>query len=74
MSKILLSADSTCDISGELLERTKVQLFPLHIILGEKSYELARKHPVFYAEHGAEDRDQQDLSAADDITYAPVHR
>ncbi|HCA56282.1 MAG: DegV family protein [Acutalibacteraceae bacterium] len=39
MSKILLSADSTCDISGELLERTKVQLFPLHIILGEKSYE-----------------------------------
>ncbi len=39
MSKILLSADSTCDISGELLERTKVQLLPLHIILGGKSYE-----------------------------------
>lgn len=39
MAKILLSADSTCDISGELLERTKAHLLPLHIILGEKSYE-----------------------------------
>lgn len=38
MSKILLSADSTCDISGELLERTKVRLFPLHIVLEDKSY------------------------------------
>ena len=38
MSKILLSADSTCDISGELLESTGAKLFPLHIILGEKSY------------------------------------
>lgn len=38
MSKILLSADSTCDISGELLESTGAKLFPLHIILGDKSY------------------------------------
>ena len=39
MAKILLSADSTCDISGKLLERTGVRLFPMHIILGEKSYD-----------------------------------
>ncbi len=39
MAKILLSADSTCDISGELLERTGAQLMPLHIILDDKSYE-----------------------------------
>ena len=39
MSKILLSADSTCDISGELIERSGVRLIPLHIILEEKSYE-----------------------------------
>ncbi len=38
MSKILLSADSTCDISGQLLESTGAKLYPLHIILGEKSY------------------------------------
>ena len=38
MSRILLSADSTCDISGELLESTGARLFPMHIILGEKSY------------------------------------
>ncbi len=39
MSKILLFADSTCDISGALLQRTQAHLMPLHIILGEKSYD-----------------------------------
>ena len=39
MLKILLSADSTCDISGELLERTGAILMPLHIIFDEKSYD-----------------------------------
>ena len=39
MAKILLSADSTCDVSGELLERCKAKLIPLHIILNEKSYD-----------------------------------
>ena len=39
MAKILLTADSTCDISGDLLESTKVHLIPLHIILNEKSYD-----------------------------------
>lgn len=39
MAKILLSADSTCDISGELLESTGAKLFPLHIILNEESYD-----------------------------------
>ena len=39
MAKILLSADSTCDISGDLLKSTNARLFPLHIILGEQSYE-----------------------------------
>ena len=39
MAKILLTADSTCDISGELLESTHAQLMPLHIILNEKSFD-----------------------------------
>ncbi len=39
MLKILLSADSTCDISGELLEKTGAILMPLHIILDGKSYD-----------------------------------
>lgn len=39
MSKIVLSADSTCDISGELLERCQAELIPLHIILDDKSYD-----------------------------------
>ena len=36
--KILLSADTPCDIGSELQQRYGVSLFPLHIVLGERSY------------------------------------
>ncbi len=36
--KILLSADTPCDIGNELKARYQVSLFPLHIILDEKQY------------------------------------
>ena len=36
--KIILSADSTCDLDEELKERYHVHYFPLHIILNEKEY------------------------------------
>ncbi len=36
--KILLSADTPCDIGPELKERYGVSLFPLHILLEDKSY------------------------------------
>ncbi|MEA5047911.1 MAG: DegV family protein [Eubacteriales bacterium] len=36
--KILLSADTPCDIGDKLKERYCVSLFPLHIILDEKQY------------------------------------
>lgn len=36
--KILLSADTPCDIGPELQARYGVSLFPLHILLGEQSY------------------------------------
>ncbi len=40
MSKIILTADSTCDLSPELKERFNVKAYmPLHIVLGEKSYD-----------------------------------
>lgn len=38
-NKIILSADSTCDLSEELLSRYNAVTVPLHIILGDKSYE-----------------------------------
>lgn len=38
MGKIILSADSTCDLDAELKERYQVQYFPLHIILDGKEY------------------------------------
>ncbi|NLZ46166.1 MAG: DegV family protein [Clostridiales bacterium] len=37
-SKVILSADSTCDLSAELKERYSVNYFPLHIILDGKDY------------------------------------
>ncbi len=39
MPKIILSSDSTLDLSEDLLKITGTQLFPMHIILGEKSYD-----------------------------------
>ena len=36
--KILLSADTPCDIGDELKKRYHVSLFPLHIILNDKQY------------------------------------
>lgn len=38
MSKIILSADSTCDLGDELKERYNVHYKPLHIHLGEENY------------------------------------
>ena len=37
-SKIILSADSTCDLSEELKQRFDVHYYPFHIILEEKDY------------------------------------
>ena len=37
-SKIILSADSTCDLDADLKERYHVNYFPLHIILEGKDY------------------------------------
>lgn len=36
MVKII--ADSTCDLSGDLLEKYDISILPLHILLGEKEY------------------------------------
>ncbi len=36
--KIILSADSTCDIAPELQQRYDVQFFHYHILIGEKAY------------------------------------
>ena len=36
---VRIVADSTCDLSQELLDKYKVKMIPLHILLGEKEYE-----------------------------------
>lgn len=36
--KIKITADSTCDLSAELLEQWDISLMPMHILMGEESY------------------------------------
>ncbi|MGN0341434.1 MAG: DegV family protein [Roseburia sp.] len=38
MRRVSIIADSTCDLSKELLDRYMITTFPLHIHLGEKEY------------------------------------
>lgn len=38
MKKIILSADSTCDLSSDLLEKYKIHTLPLYINLDDKEY------------------------------------
>ncbi len=38
MSKVIISADSTCDLPQELVARYDVHVIPLHVRLGEDSY------------------------------------
>ncbi len=38
MNKIILSADSTCDLDESLRERFSVNEYPLHVILGDNQY------------------------------------
>ena len=36
--KIKITADSTCDLSEELLKKWDIALMPMHILMGEDSY------------------------------------
>ncbi len=38
MSRIRIVADSTCDLSKELLEKYDISIIPLSIVMGDKSY------------------------------------
>lgn len=37
--KVLISADSTCDLSPELIKRYNIAIKPLHVTFGEKSFD-----------------------------------
>lgn len=39
MSKIIIAADSTCDLSPELREKYDIRILPLHVIMGGRSYD-----------------------------------
>lgn len=36
--RIKITADSTCDLSEELLAQWDIALMPMHILMGEDSY------------------------------------
>ncbi len=37
-NKVIISADSTCDLTPELIEKYKISILPLYITFGEESY------------------------------------
>ncbi len=39
MSKVIITADSTCDLSAELVEKYGVKICPLYVVKGETSYQ-----------------------------------
>ncbi|WP_163193021.1 DegV family protein [Clostridium thermarum] len=39
MSKVILSADTTCDLGEVLKEKYNINYYPLHIILGDKQFQ-----------------------------------
>ena len=44
--KIILSADSTCDLGKELQEKHQVHYYPFHIVLEEKDYLIRTKELI----------------------------
>lgn len=38
MEYVKIISDSTCDLSGELIDRYDISILPLHVLLGEKEY------------------------------------
>lgn len=38
-NKIIITADSTADLSSELIEKYNIVIIPLHIVFGDKSYD-----------------------------------
>lgn len=39
---VKIISDSTCDLSGELIEQYDIDIIPLHVVLGEQEYEDGR--------------------------------
>ena len=38
MSKIIITSDSTCDLSEELIKKHDIKIIPLYVNFGSKSY------------------------------------
>ena len=38
MNKVIIMADSTCDLTQELLSSRQIELIPLYVNFGEQSY------------------------------------
>lgn len=70
MNKIVITADSICDLSAELIEKHSVKIIPLYVNLGEASYKdgLELQPEEIYA-HVAEKQELPKTSAASIADY-----
>ncbi|MBQ6823069.1 MAG: DegV family protein [Clostridia bacterium] len=65
MNKIIISSDSTCDLSPALLERFDVKILPLYVNLGDTSYrDGVDIHPEMIYDYVAENKMLPKTSAA----------
>ncbi len=72
--KVILSADSTCDLGAQLIERYQVHIYPLHILLEGKQYEDGDLSPDALYEAWWQRRQLPKTSAVTPEEYAEYFR
>lgn len=70
MSKIRIVADSTCDLSDELINKYNITIIPLNIVLDEKSYLDGKEIKPFQIYEWADKMKTTPKTAAPEIGYA----
>lgn len=69
--RIKITADSTCDLSAELLKTWDIDLMPMHILMGDESYlDGVTIHPAEVFDHVRAGGEPPKSSAANPVEYA----
>ena len=68
--KIKITADSTCDLSAELLQKWDISLMPMHILMGDESYlDGVTVHPADVFAHVSAGGTMPKSAAANPVEY-----
>ncbi len=67
--KVTIIADSTCDLSSELVEEYGVQIVPLHILLGDAEYEDGRSITPDEIYRWSDEHDETPRTSAPELAH-----